>query len=84
MSSVEKILGHSQYVEYKRIVYYEMWIILENKRDFIQFSLISDKDKKRRISEICDFLYLEKDMENFNKMNNILKIIQIKENINPN
>jgi hypothetical protein len=84
MSAVEKILGHSQYVEYKRIVYYEMWIILENKRDFIQFNLIPDIDKKRRISEICDFLYLEKDMENFNKMNNILKIIQIKENINPN
>jgi hypothetical protein len=81
MSTVEKILGRSNYVEYKRIVYYEMWIILENKRDFIQFNDIPDVDKKIRISEICDFLYLEKDMENFNRMNDILKILQIKENI---
>jgi uncharacterized Fe-S cluster-containing protein len=61
-------------------MYYEMWIILENKRNFIQFDT-SDVDKKIRISEICDFLYLEKDMENYNKMNNILKILQIRENI---
>jgi hypothetical protein len=80
MSAVEKILGRYQYSEYKRIVYYEMWIILENKRNFIQFDT-PDADKKIRISEICDFLYLEKDMENYNKMNNILKILQIRENI---
>jgi hypothetical protein len=64
MSTVEKILGRYQYAEYKRIVYYEMWIILENKRNFIQFDT-PDADKKIRISEICDFLYLEKDMENY-------------------
>ena len=58
MSAVEKILGRYQYAEYKRIVYYEMWIILENKRNFIQFDT-PDVDKKIRISEICDFLYLE-------------------------
>ena len=80
MSAVEKILGRYQYTEYKRIVYYEMWIILENKRNFIQFDT-PDVDKKIRISEICDFLYLEKDMENYNNMNNILKILQIRENI---
>lgn len=84
MSAVEKILGKSHYIEYRRIVYYEMWIILENKRDFIQFDSISNTDKKIRISEICDFLYLEKDIENFNKMNNILKILEIKEKIRSN
>jgi hypothetical protein len=84
MTAVEKILGRSRYVEYKRIVYYEMWIILENKKEFIQFKSISNLDKKIRISEICDFLYLEKDMENFNKMNSILKILEIKQNINSN
>ena len=81
MSVVEKLLGFNQYSEYRKIVYYEMWIILEGKKEFIQSSYISEVHKKRRISEICDFLYLEKDMENFNKMDNILKILQIKENI---
>ena len=47
MSAVEKILGRYQYAEYKRIVYYEMWIILENKRNFIQFDT-PDVDKKIR------------------------------------
>jgi hypothetical protein len=84
MSVVEKLLGFNQYSEYRKIVYYEMWIILDGKKEFIQSSSISEAHKKRRISEICDFLYLEKDMENFNKMDNILKILQIKENIHSN
>lgn len=84
MSVVEKLLGKSNYVEYRKIVYYEMWIILENKREFIQFEKVDGEDKKIRVSEILDFLYLEKDMENFNKLNSILKILEIKENISSN
>jgi uncharacterized Fe-S cluster-containing protein len=80
MSEVTKLLGNSVYRIYKKTIYYEIQIILEHKKDFIQFDT-PDVDKKIRISEICDFLYLEKDMENYNKMNNILKILQIRENI---
>lgn len=84
MSEVTKLLGNSVYRIYKKTIYYEMQIILEHKKDFIQFDSVSPPEKKRRISEICDFLYLEKDMENFKKMDNILKILQIKEKIYSN
>lgn len=84
MSEVTKLLGNSVYRIYKKTIYYEMQIILEHKKDFIQFDSVSPSEKKRRVSEICDFLYLEKDMENFKKMDNILKILQIKEKIYSN
>jgi hypothetical protein len=84
MSEVTKLLGDSVYRIYKKTIYHEMQIILENKKDFIQFDSVSSHEKKRRISEICDFLYLEKDMENFKRIDNILKILQIKEKIYSN
>jgi len=80
MSSVKDLLGESQYIEYKKVIYYEMGIILENKKEFIQCS-IDDSKKRTRVIDICDFLYLEKDMENFDKMELVLKILEIKENI---
>jgi hypothetical protein len=81
MSVVKELLGESQYIEYKKVIYHEIGIILENKKEFIQYNLIDDSKKRTRIIDICDFLYLEKDMENFNKMESILKILEIKENI---
>jgi hypothetical protein len=83
-STAELILGHVKYKSYKKIVYYEMWIIFDNKENFIQLESISNEDKINRVSEICDFLYLDKDMENFNKLDNILKILEIKKNIHSN
>lgn len=81
MSAAKLILGEKEYFEYKKIVYYEAYVILENSREFILAKDISNWNKTRRLSEICDFLYLEKDMENFKKTNSLLKILQIKEKI---
>ena len=84
MSEISKFLGNDTYSKYKKIIYFETKVILENKKDFIQFDLVSNTEKERRVREICDFLYLEKDMENFKIMNRILKILQVKEKINSN
>jgi ABC-type multidrug transport system ATPase subunit len=81
--SAIKLLGNSTYLIYKKTIYYEAFTILENKKEFIRFDSVPNGDKKKRVSEICDFLYLEKDRENFKKMDNILKILQIKEKISP-
>lgn len=81
MGTAEKLLGKSRYSEYKKIIYYEMDIILQNKKNFIQSESVTNLEKKKRISEICDFLYMEKDMENFRNLNNILNVLQIKEKI---
>lgn len=84
MSAARLILGDKEYFEYRKIVYYEVHIILENKKEFLLTKDVSNWNKIKRISEICDFLYLEKDMENFKKSNSLLKILQIKEKISVN
>jgi hypothetical protein len=81
MSAARRILGESQYFEYRKIVYYETHVILENRKEFISSKDVSNFNKMTRLSDICDFLYLEKDMENFNKVNSLLKILQIKEKV---
>ena len=84
MSTARLILGDKEYFEYKKIVYYEVHVILENKKEFLLSRDVSNWNKMRRLSESCDFLYLEKDMENFKKVNSLLKILQIKEKISVN
>jgi hypothetical protein len=81
MSGLKDFLTLETYIEYKRIIYSEMEFILQNKKEYICFDKIQNSEKKRKISEIYDFLYLEKDEENYKKIEDLLIVLKVKENM---
>jgi hypothetical protein len=81
MSHLKDFLTPETYLEYKEMIYSEMKIILQNKKEYLNFNGIHISEKRRKVSEICDFLYLENDEENSELMEKLLIILRVKENI---
>ena len=63
------------------MVYSEMEFILKNKKEYISFDSIEISEKIRKISELYDFLYLEDDKINCKKIEDLLDILRVRENI---
>ena len=63
------------------MVYSEMEFILRNKKEYISFDSIEISEKIRKISELYDFLYLEDDKINCKKIEDLLDILRVRENI---
>lgn len=63
------------------MVYSEMEFILKNKKEYISFDSIEISEKIRKISELYDFIYLEDDKINCKKIEDLLDILRVRENI---
>ena len=81
MSGLKDFLTPEFYLGYKQMVYSEMEFILKNKKEYISFDSIEISEKIRKISELYDFLYLEDDKINCKKIEDLLDILRVRENI---
>ena len=81
MSGLKDFLTPEVYLGYKQMVYSEMEFILKNKKEYISFDSIEISEKIRKISELYDFLYLEDDKINCKKIEDLLDILRVRENI---
>lgn len=81
MSGLKDFLTPEVYLGYKQMVYSEMEFILRNKKEYISFDSIEISEKIRKISELYDFLYLEDDKINCKKIEDLLDILRVRENI---
>ena len=81
MSGLKDFLIPEVYLGYKQMVYSEMEFILKNKKEYISFDSIEISEKIRKISELYDFLYLEDDKINCKKIEDLLDILRVRENI---
>jgi hypothetical protein len=81
VSGLKDFLTPEVYLGYKQMVYSEMEFILRNKKEYISFDSIEISEKIRKISELYDFLYLEDDKINCKKIEDLLDILRVRENI---
>jgi len=81
VSGLKDFLTPEVYLGYKQMVYSEMEFILKNKKEYISFDSIEISEKIRKISELYDFLYLEDDKINCKKIEDLLDILRVRENI---
>jgi hypothetical protein len=81
VSGLKDFLTPEFYLGYKQMVYSEMEFILKNKKEYISFDSIEISEKIRKISELYDFLYLEDDKINCKKIEDLLDILRVRENI---
>jgi len=81
VSGLKDFLIPEVYLGYKQMVYSEMEFILKNKKEYISFDSIEISEKIRKISELYDFLYLEDDKINCKKIEDLLDILRVRENI---